>query len=363
MNVAVEMVKVPSMVVAREQVLDDLVSICRHSLDPATVIGSRHVDTELLLLSITNKVESVVKRAVAATAVTLSDDARVQLKQFEAFKRQKNSCAISSVLVAQNAMASNKVECVHFKGPVLQWLLYQDPFYRVTVDADLLVHPKDFAGASDALVSGGLKRRHHGNGYWWEHFLHELHFENQEFGYNVDLHKGIKQPGIPRFEDVEGVLQRSSSFTFLGANLKIPSLSDLYAILLVNFAKALLNRQASISYVLDTLRLASLSQAQENAAAVRSLPTSLEPVLRLCIHCAAVLFGQVKTLDEWTAPQGLAISDRQLRAAIFPNLFEESELPRRRDLLKLFHAGHPASYLHEVLNLASSEVFRRSTDS
>lgn len=351
------------MTVASSKAINSLIDVCRYSLDRSAKPSHVTVDEHLMFAAISNKTESLIAAAENDGVLKLSEEARSSLQLFQAFKKAKNSYSASSALIAQSAMDQAKIECVHFKGTVFQWFLYGNPFHRLSSDADILVQETAFKSAAEALKSKGLKRRHHGSGFWWEHFLEELHFDDEQGNCNVDLHKGIKQPGIPRFDDIGGILRRSNSIKFLGRDLQVPCLSDIYAILLINFAKALLNRQSALCYLLDLLTLASKTSRQANDLALRDLPQSLRPVLRLCIHTAAVLFGSVKGIEEWTRYQDLRISDQDLLAAVFPSQLDEGELPRRRELLKLFHAGHAANYLQEVWNLASSEILRRSSHS
>jgi Uncharacterised nucleotidyltransferase len=351
------------MTVARPKTVDALIEVCRFSLDRSRKPSFRTVDQEFMLAAIGNKAEGLVCAAAGDGVIEFSEDARVSLRQFEEFKKAKNAHSAASVLIAQSAMDGAGIDCVHFKGTVFQWLLYGNPFYRLSCDADILVDENDFRSAADALKSKGLKRRHHGNGFWWEHFLEELHFDDEEGNRNVDLHKGIKQPGIPRYDDIGGILQRSKSVRFLGCELKVPCLTDSYAVLLINFAKALINRQPAISYLMDILVLAKNSERICSDKALAALPQSLKPILKLSIHTASVLFGSVEGSRDWTTRQGVQMADGDLVAAVFPGQFSEADLPRRRELLKHLHAGHAAGYLHEVWNLASSEILRRSSHS
>lgn len=351
------------MTAARPRTVDDLIEVCRYSLDKSQKPSFQTVDQELMITAIGNKAEALVCKAADDGVIEISEDAKVSLRHFEEFKKAKNAHSAASVLIAQSAMRGAGIDCVHFKGTVFQWFLYGSPFYRLSCDADILVDENDFRSAAEALKSKGLKRRHHGNGFWWEHFLEELHFDDEEGNRNVDLHKGIKQPGIPRYDDIGGIIGRSKSVRFLGCELKVPCPTDSYAILLINFAKALINRQPALCYLMDILALAKKYDHSCNDDALTNLPHSLRPVLNLSLHTAGVLFGPVEGRKDWTTRQGIHMADGDLVAAVFPGQFSEAELPRRRELLKHLHAGHAAGYLHEVWNLASSEILRRSSHS
>lgn len=345
------------------RIVNRLISLCRYSLDNSFKPSIQKIDQEFILASIGNKVESLVSAAAGDGVIEFAEEARATLFDFQEFKKTKNAHSAASVLIAQNAMHAAGIDCVHFKGTVFQWLLYGNPFYRLSCDADILVNETDFRLAAEALKAKGLKRRHQGSGYWWEHFLEELHFDDEDGNRNVDLHKGIKQPGIPRYDDVNGILRRSEPVRFLGSELKVPCLTDTYAILLINFAKALINRQPALSYLMDILALAKKNPQMCSSQAFAELPQSLRPTLKLSIHTANVLFGTLENVREWTTRQGIQIADKDLIAAVFPSLFTQADLPRRRELLRLLHAGHAAGYLHEVWNLASSEILRRSSHS
>lgn len=351
------------MAASKPRIVDELLEICGYSLDKGRTPSFRIIDQELMLAAIGNKAESLVSAAARDGVFELTEEAHLSLLHFQEFKQAKNSHSAASVLVAQSAMQGAGIDCVHFKGTVFQWFLYGNPFYRLSCDADILVGESDFRSAAVALKSKGLKRRHHGSGYWWEHFLEELHFDDEEGNRNVDLHKGIKQPGIPRYDDISGILRRSIPARFLGSELRVPCLTDSYAILLINFAKALINRQSALCYLMDILALAKKCNHSHTDEAVANLPSSLKALLKLSIHTASVLFGPVEGRKDWTTRQDVQMADRDLIAAVFPCLFPEADLPRRRELLKYFHAGHAAGYLQEVWNLASSEILRRSSHS
>lgn len=351
------------MAAAKPRIVDELIGICRYSLDKSLKPSFRIVDQELMLAAIGSKAESLISAAARDGVVEFAQEARTSLFQFERFKRTQNANSAASVLIAQDAMNGAGITCVHFKGAVFQWLLYGNPFYRLSSDADILVNDRDFKSAAEALKAKGLKRRHKGSGFWWERFLEELHFDDAEGVRNVDLHKGIKQPGIPRYNDIADIIERSQPIRFLGCELRVPSLRDTYAILLINFAKALINRQSALGYLLDLLAIGMKDDCEADSRALAALPPSLKPVLTLAVHVASVLFGQIETIKHWTTRQSIQMADGDLVAAVFPRQFSEAELPRRRELLKHLHAGHAAGYLHEVWNLASSEILRRSSHS
>ena len=100
-------------------------------------------------------------------------------------------------------LAAAAVPCVTLKGPALA-ARYWPGAARASVDVDLLVAPRDFARAREALAEEGLTAWHETMPEWYaRRWFYSLPLTSDRPGPTVDLHWAVLRPGIGRLDAAE----------------------------------------------------------------------------------------------------------------------------------------------------------------
>lgn len=101
--------------------------------------------------------------------------------------RRHHLQASGEVVRVGSALTCAGVGWATFKGPALAALDHRDPAHREYKDVDLLVHPRDFRTALDALAGVGVRMLDRNTGLLLEEGAGEVHLLT-DWGTPIDLH-------------------------------------------------------------------------------------------------------------------------------------------------------------------------------
>jgi len=137
------------------------------------------------------------------------------------------------------------------KGPLRQMQTYGTAYTRPSKDTDVLVAPKDFQAAIEALKANGYRPGMEGRREkWYKDFQGQLHMvDDQVSGWSIDLHKHLTPPQAERVSDHSQWFSEII-FTPLGlrgqdkTQLPIPNMDYANLVSILNIVKSLHGRAA-----------------------------------------------------------------------------------------------------------------------
>ncbi len=135
-----------------------------------------------------------------------------------------------------NALASDRVTALVFKGAQLAYTHYPDPALRPRVDTDLFIDPRDVGRVRRIFEATGHRLIPHVSG---EFVMSQVHFTDGEVGgaHVYDVHWRIANPALFRYVlPFRDVYTRSVPFDAYGAHSRGPSLPDALLIAAVHRA-------------------------------------------------------------------------------------------------------------------------------
>lgn len=251
---------------------------------------------------------------------------------------------------------AHNIEHIHIKGPLQQIELYDDILRKPSADVDILVHPKDQSEAVACIENAGFSLLDSHISLWWRHYLQERHFRRSGSETIVDLHHGLKQPGLPTIHGIHRIIEDSREVSFEGFDFRIPHARHLVLLTSISLCKAFLSREPALSSVFDfgaAMQRLSLKDRQELDQTARDM--RLGPSLAL----ARRFYVSIDPSDQSVAPSVLPnLNEDQLLKMIATPWVAGLPWPRRDHLLSTLCGGDRYAYARERVQSLVSEGLR-----
>lgn len=142
------------------------------------------------------------------------------------------------------------IETIVFKGALRSHQVYATWDARRSSDIDLLVRPRDYEHARQALIADGLVAQVPDASVWWHHCLGESPYARAD-GTSpiVDLHHSVQQPGGPYPADMEAFFDHGIVHSVGPYAIRTLSLHHALLVCAINYGKALRARKAWLAEI------------------------------------------------------------------------------------------------------------------
>lgn len=284
----------------------------------------------------------------------------VLIKRYKARTVAMNAHMIVQTLSVAAAFEKAGIAFVVMKGVSQQKLLYGEYFARPVGDVDLLVASGDYRRAQALLKADGFVVDDDCRSMWWRIFLGEQHMvKMQDPPVTVDLHYRLQQPGSPSPRDPSAFIRKREVMDVAGAEVPVVSRTHLPILSAISIAKALFNREACGSYVLDFQASVRLMTADERLAFMAEAERQgMTKSIQLGFRAAELLFGE-RLSDAANSGVLEGTCDEDLTAMILAPWTEDIRWPQRRDVLRELCGSDITRYAGEASWAGAADLVRR----
>lgn len=142
------------------------------------------------------------------------------------------------------------IETIVFKGALRSHHVYATWDARRSSDIDLLVRPRDYDRAREALIADGMVAQVPDASVWWHHCLGESPYARADGASPlVDLHHSVQQPGGPYPADMEAFFDDSVVQSVASHTIQTLSLHHALLVCAINYGKAVRARKAWLAEI------------------------------------------------------------------------------------------------------------------
>jgi hypothetical protein len=315
----------------------------------------------LWLLAAANKLSIPLLRGLNTSAAEpLPEEFASAMRSTQEFIDVVNSRCLHTALAIADALQSEKIRALVFKGPLQQLRVYRDSYIRPSSDLDILVNDEAFIEAGRVLERNGFHLMEECDSLWWRVFLGEQHFASEDKSLSIiDLHRRIQQPGCPSPHRMEPFVRMQETVRVGEADLSVVSDESSFLISCMSLAKALIHREAAGHHVCDIAasirygRVSDLDAVLHEAREQRLLNTVL-----LGLRAASVLFRLPidRTYDE-SVPGWM--SNHDFASLILMPWACDHCRPRRLRLLYELADNKAVDFMKEAVWTIGAELGRR----
>jgi len=232
-----------------------------------------------------------VRRALEPLGFDLPAEVGARLTSDYANHARRTLLLSRELLRALDALGSEGVDAIPFKGPVLAISAYGDVAARTFSDVDILIRPRDFERATAALIEGGYRTEMELRPALvnrWVQSSYELAFAREEMRHVVELQWGLAPAFYDFGCDVEELFARAQTTTIFGESVPTISAEDQLLVVAAHGGKHL---WWQLRWLCDLKHAANVAGIDWSAVLGRARRWRVERMVRVGLHLAQTLLA------------------------------------------------------------------------
>lgn len=330
------------------------------------------IDRVIRQVLVTDAMGFAIQRGIRPAQPALRAALHAARLPYKARALQQNAALLARAARVSAALAAAGVEHLVLKGPLRQEQIYGDRFVRPSKDVDLLVRPREFAGAVAALERAGFETAHPEDiRFWWRTFAGQVHLVRRDDpGWSVDLHHRLQQPEVEQPAATARFFAAARPVPVGAQALPVPDPGHAALISAMNIVKALHKRdpRAATEWRRNTIvhacdlhaDLGDADPARVRAFLEAAGDHGLAGTAYLALRVRQALFGvPVPAMAGWRRPPLAGIPDGDLvHLVLAPNLVRR--WPKPHELIAALCAPRPRRMVQHLAWYATSSAVRRS---
>jgi hypothetical protein len=267
-----------------------------------------------------------VRRALEPLGFDLPAEVGTRLTSDFANHARRTLMLSRELLRALEALESQGVDAIPFKGPALAISAYGDVAARTFSDVDILIRPRDFERAAAALVAGGYRTEMELRPALvsrWVRTSYELAFARDELRHVVELQWGLA-PAFYGFGcDVEELFTRARTATIFGESVPTISAEDQLLAVAVHGGKHL---WWQLRWLCDLKFAANVPGIDWSAVLGRARRWRVERIVRVGVHLAQSLLAAEfpAAVVRWVKQDAMV---EQIGRGLAGTIFAAQEIP------------------------------------